>query len=323
MLGKLLKLHTSVDPTKMRAPDFLHRQQEIEQEKVRAIESHAGWRSVDACPVCQTTARTTEFLKYNIELAECNNCSARYGTKIPANLDDVYRRPGYVAYSLDDVDAHYNYRRERFGRERVAILEKHCGDMTEKRLLDIGCGNGYFLSVAMEKCQHCFGTEFSDRMRDFAHKKTGLTIYNRGLEELPEASYDIITLFDVIEHIPDPIPFLRSVDRILRRGGNVLIFTPNFDSFSLRVMREQSSIADPTEHVILYTLPSLEYLGKRVGWSTTWRETQGMDIQNIQALHMHNGAGLDPFLSKWNDELQAMINSSLCGDYGRILYTKH
>jgi 2-polyprenyl-3-methyl-5-hydroxy-6-metoxy-1,4-benzoquinol methylase len=322
MLSELLIRHKAVDVAKMRAASFLKAQDEIEHVKLKGIIENSGWKKVSSCPLCGSQEKKPEFSKHSVELVGCQNCFIRYGAEIPANLDDVYKNPGYVAYSKEDSDEHYNYRRERFGRERVGILERYCGDLTEKRLLDVGCGNGYFLSVAMEKCRHCFGTEFSDRLREFSRRKTGLTIYSHGLEELPENSFDIITLFDVIEHIPEPLPFMHAVDRILAPGGHVLIFTPNFDSFSIRVMRQYSSIVDPTEHVVLFSLPSLHFLASKLGYEVVYSETQGLDVQNILAMQQYLGEEPSPFLQQWHNELQAIINAAQCGDYARIMFRK-
>ncbi|RQW77194.1 MAG: methyltransferase domain-containing protein [Methanothrix sp.] len=322
MLSELMNNHKRVDVTKMRANNFLQKQNEIELNKVMAIQNGEGWEDVSRCPLCGCQERQAEFRKHGVDIVCCVNCGSRYGTQIAANLDDVYKNSGYLSYSKEDNEEHYNYRRERFGRERVAILEKYCGDITDKYLIDIGCGNGYFLSVAMEKCKHCYGTEFSDKLREFTEQKTGLTIYNKSLDDLPLKSFDIVTLFDVIEHIPDPDPFMQSVDKILNPGGYVLIFTPNFDSFSINVMHEYSSIVDPTEHVVLYTLPSLSFLAKKMGYDVVYSETQGLDILNILSMQQYIDDKQDHFLVEWNNELQAMINVSRCGDYARILFRK-
>src|SRR5512138_1489503 len=210
MLSRLMQTHQVVDPTKMRADDFLQAQSGIEQAKLRAILAGSGWKKIQSCPVCGAVENRLEFEKHSVKYVCCLTCDTRYTSHIAANLDDVYKSPGYLSYSKEDSDDHYNYRRERFGRERVDILERYCGDLSDKRILDVGCGNGYFLSVAMERCQHCFGTEFSEKLRQFTQHKTGLTIFSQNLDDLPEYGFDIITLFDVIEHIPDPITFMRS-----------------------------------------------------------------------------------------------------------------
>jgi 2-polyprenyl-3-methyl-5-hydroxy-6-metoxy-1,4-benzoquinol methylase len=321
-LSTLMASHRSVDVKKMRAPDFLDAQDRIEKIKLAAIEAGSGWRAVDSCPLCGWQSRQPEFSKHGILLVCCDQCGVRYGAHVPANLDDVYKNPAYVSYSKEDSDDHYDYRRERFGRERVQLLERHCQTLRDKKLVDIGCGNGYFISVAKESCGQTFGTEFSDRLRTFAAKKTGLPIFSESLDQLPETGFDVVTMFDVIEHVPDPNLFIAAVDRILNPGGHLLIFTPNFDSFGIRVMGNRSSIIDPTEHIILYTLRSLRFLAARFGYQVVYTETAGLDVQNILAMNDSTGSDRPPFLTTWHNELQAMVNVANCGDYARILLRK-
>jgi SAM-dependent methyltransferase len=322
MLQKLLEQRKDVDVSRMRAKDFLARQQELEGEKRQRIESRSGWKDVPACPVCDCAGRTPELEKYGVTLVRCADCGVRYGDRIAADPADVYGPQDYVSFSLADTEDHFLYRRDRFGRERVDILERFCGPLRPKKILDVGCGNGYFLAAAKERCDHCFGTEFSERLRAFAIEKTGLPIFDRDLSELPERGFDIITLFDVIEHIPNPVTFMQSVSALLNPGGYVLVFTPNFDSFSIRIMGQYSSIVDPTEHVVLFTLPSLDRFGGRLNFETVYTETQGLDVQNVIALAHLQGKEPDAILIEREAELQAMINASACGDYARILYRK-
>lgn len=322
MLSQLLKKYQKVDISKIRSPTFLKTQNDIEINKIQRIQQGTGWKEVKQCPLCHSTEKSYELIKHEIEMFACNQCGVRYSSKIAANLDEVYKSSQYLSYSIEDSDENFNYRMKRFGKERVNILEKYCGDLTHKKILDVGCGNGYFLAAAMAKCKHCFGSEFSEKLREFSRKKTGLPIFGEKLEQLPEKHYDIITIFDVIEHIPDPMPFMNSVDALLNKGGAILIFTPNFDSFSIRVMREFSSIIDPIEHIVLYTIPSLQYLAKIMTYEVTYHETQGLDIYSILSMQQYKGEKLNEFLKNWNGELQAMINATQCGDYGRILIKK-
>jgi 2-polyprenyl-3-methyl-5-hydroxy-6-metoxy-1,4-benzoquinol methylase len=311
-----------VDVTKMRAADFLGRQDEIERHKLAEIEKGGrGWRDVNACPVCSSAERRHELVKHGVELVACQSCGTRYGAQM-ADLDAIYKDPNYVSFSAAETVEHFTYRRERFGRERVAILEKFCGNLENKRILDVGCGNGYFLSVAAEKSKHCFGAEFSDKLRKFTEEKTGCTVFDKTLDELPAEGFDIITLFDLIEHIPEPIPFMKSVDRILSPGGYVLIFTPVFDSFGITVMGPYSSIVDPTEHVLLFTMSSLGFLGRQMGYEIVYQETQGLDVANILAMRQFKNEPADPIFVEWGNELQAIINAAGCGDYGRMMYRK-
>lgn len=322
MLSKLLDRHIPVDIGKMRKSDFLESQSKVELEKIDRISKGRGWKNVPACPVCGSGRYKEEFEKHAIPLVQCQNCELRFHTKIAADSNDVYQDPSYTVYTKEDSEEHFQYRKERFGRERIRLLEHHCGDLSQKKLLDVGCGNGYFLSAAKEKCGSCIGLELSEHLAESARKNSGVLVYCKLIEEFPDSDIDIVTAFDIIEHIHNPVQFLLAATRVLKVGGHILLYTPNFDSFSVKVLKAYSSIVDPSEHVILFNHRSLEELGKRAGLTVIHTETRGLDIHSILAFQSCSGQKQDEFLGQWLNELQAMIDASAAADYLRIIYRK-
>ncbi len=322
MFSKVFGHHIPVDIASMRKSDFLESQEQFERKKLEYIEKGHGWKPVERCPVCGSGDYEHELDKDGIPLVKCSHCELRFHTKVPADPNDVYQASDYVVYLIRSSDEHFNYRRERFGRERIKLLERHCGDLSAKTLLDVGCGEGWFLSAAAQVCKRCVGSELSVHLRESAHERTGLTIHGEPLDTFPERDFDIITVFDVIEHILEPVPFMRAAANLLAPGGYILLYTPNIDSFSVRVMKEHSSLLGATEHVILFTHGSLKILGETVGLEVVHTETHGLDVHSIMAYQSYKGEEISPFLSQWVDELQAMIDACECADYLRIIYRK-
>lgn len=322
MLSRLLSKHIRVDISKIRKANFLKSQREYELMFIEKINNKHGWRDVLVCPLCAYSKYTEEFTKYEIPLVRCKNCELRFHTKIPADPNDVYQDPNYTVCTKEDSEEHYNYRRERFGTERMRLLERHCGSLKARKILDVGCGNGYFLSVVKETGANCFGSEFSEKLRNFTIEKVGVPVYSDSLENFSEKDFDIITVFDVIEHIEKPVPFMTAASNLLKDNGYILIYTPNYDSFSIKVMKEYSSIVDPTKHVILFSYRSIEYLGEVTGLKIIHTETRGLDINSILSYQDYLGKNRSEFLVKWVDELQAMIDASGAADYLRVIYKK-
>ena len=99
-------------------------------------------------------------------------------------------------------------------------------------LLDIGCGEGFFLSNASKAGYNAKGIELSQDAVAYAKKEFRLDIETKPLEELqfPENHFDVVTLWVVLEHIPYPVTILKEAHRILKPGGLLAVSTPNIES---------------------------------------------------------------------------------------------
>lgn len=323
MLSELMKNHLKVEISKMRPKDFFKSQRAYEAQLLGLVMQKHGLKEVTACPLCGNQKdNVKELEKYGSPLIRCSNCDLRFHEKIPADLCDIYHDPAHIIYPMDaSFEEHYRYRIERFGRERARLLERHCGNLTGKKILDVGCGNGYCLSAFKETGARCYGAELSEKWSKFTSERTGVPVYTDPLENFPERDFDIITIFDVIEHVERPVPMMAAAQRLLKPKGRLLIYTPNFDSFSVKVMGEYSNNIG-VGHLILFCYKSLEYLGRETGLKIVHSETRGLDIHSILAYQDFMAEPRDPFLVRWVDELQAMIDHSGCGDYIRVLYEK-
>ena len=97
------------------------------------------------------------------------------------------------------------------------------------RLLDIGSGYGFFLEEMKNKGWEVEGIELSETGRQYTQRRINVPVHSRPVEflTLPENHFDVVTLFYVIEHLPDPVSTLREVRRIIRPGGTLLLRWPH------------------------------------------------------------------------------------------------
>jgi SAM-dependent methyltransferase len=122
-------------------------------------------------------------------------------------------------------------------------------------LLDVGCGSGFVLELARDRGWHAVrGVEPSADAIANADPALRPAIIQDVLQEglfAPE-SFDAVTLFQVLDHIPEPVAFLRECWRILRPGGAILALNHNVSAWSARLLGERSPIID-VEHTYLYS----------------------------------------------------------------------
>lgn len=129
------------------------------------------------------------------------------------------------------------------------------------RVLDVGCGRGTLLSELADRGFEVHGTEVSRAAVEGADPRTEIRIAsNLGEADYPENFFDLVILWHVLEHLPDPRETLREIRRILRPGGEVVVAVPNFSSWQARWAGPAWFHLDPPRHVYHFPLAALRML---------------------------------------------------------------
>ncbi len=129
------------------------------------------------------------------------------------------------------------------------------------KAIDIGCGPGTFLQLLKREGWECHGTELTEESASRA-SRLGIPVSVGEIDEnrFPPHSFDLITLWHVLEHLPSPLKTLKTITRLLKKGGIVAISTPNIDSLQAEVGRGQWFHLDPPRHLYLYSPRTLEQM---------------------------------------------------------------
>jgi 2-polyprenyl-3-methyl-5-hydroxy-6-metoxy-1,4-benzoquinol methylase len=133
------------------------------------------------------------------------------------------------------------------------------------RLLDVGCGTGIFLAEAQRTGRwQVTGVEPSQAAADYARLVLKLPVLNGALAEvesdLPSASFDVVTLWNVLEHLPEPITDLRRIHRLLRPGGWLIAMIPNVESLAARVFGPYWLGWELPRHLYLFPRQTLQHI---------------------------------------------------------------
>jgi SAM-dependent methyltransferase len=129
-----------------------------------------------------------------------------------------------------------------------------------KRLLDVGSAMGGFMRVAADAGFAVEGVEVSQFGADYTRNELGLPVHACSLREaaLPSSSFDVVTMWDVIEHLPDPLENLAEVNRVLRPGGLCFITTGDVSSRYARTLGKRWHLLTPPQHLFYFTPRALE-----------------------------------------------------------------
>jgi SAM-dependent methyltransferase len=162
-------------------------------------------------------------------IARCPRCGvAQTVPRPPAEQMGRYYPPAY--YPTADLDARqYDRRIGRYQRPKVAHLRRH---LRAGRVLDVGCGVGYFLHEAARGGYGTKGIEFSREAAEIGRMRFGLDIVTGDVVSaaLPEGSFDAVTFWQSLEHLHAPADALKEAHRLLAGGGVLAVGVPNFGS---------------------------------------------------------------------------------------------
>lgn len=162
---------------------------------------------------------------------KCKNCGLVYMNPI----EQVSRTNEYYSKATNNHASTIRDSYLRTAESQVRLIQKHA---TGTRLLDIGCAQGFFLYSASKAGYMVKGVELSEDAAEYGKKEFGLDIEVKPFEELrfPEDHFDVVTLWQTLEHVAHPLVILREVHRILKPGGLVAVSTPNIDGVPARIL---------------------------------------------------------------------------------------
>ena len=237
------------------------------------------------------TARNSEFNE-PFNLVECHNCGLVYLNPRPTRdrIGRYYPEENYYAYQDLDSEDWNNFRQ----KVKSFILECQPGyaqNLTwlrrivwswfkrslmvqvpyQKggRILDVGCGNGFFLKWMQKHGWETHGVEISKAACQVA-QRNGLEVFNGELQQakFPPGYFDAITISQVLEHLHSPGRCLKECQRILKRRGRLIVGVPNLGSFEARLYQQHWFELDVPRHLYFFTAATLNRLLSQSGFRT-------------------------------------------------------
>lgn len=201
-----------------------------------------------ACVICGNRETAHVFTKDGFQLRRCSSCDLVFVANPPTSdaLDELYSfDQGYHSkFAAPDAD---------MGPE-VKAARRHLDELSrfkaKGRLLDIGCSVGIFLCEARQVGWEVSGVERSPDSAEIGRQRFGLNIAAGALTQhtFVDAIFDAVTMWDVIEHLEDPLSALKTINRLLAEDGVILMETPNIDGLFPRLSYKVANTLDYWPH---------------------------------------------------------------------------
>ena len=199
------------------------------------------------CQICSGTKQKMVFkgsdqfheIPGEFYVYECENCHL-FTTHPILSSDEIekFYPEDYLCYLPaieDETNLFRKIDRSFSQKKRINIIQKK--PKGKGRILDIGCATGIDLSGLQKEGWECFGVEPNSMAAEYARERFGLNVINGYLEDIKfqDNYFDLVTIFDVLEHVPNPISFVSEVHRILKPSGWLIATLPNSDALERHI----------------------------------------------------------------------------------------
>jgi 2-polyprenyl-3-methyl-5-hydroxy-6-metoxy-1,4-benzoquinol methylase len=210
------------------------------------------------------------------DLVKCRECSFVFMRAIPTLTE------------LENHYSTYSYGGEKFlspvtVKSYNIILDEFEKYRKNNRILDVGCGVGFFLEQAKNRGWDVYGTEYSKKAIEICREK-GIDMKEGVLvsDDFDISDFDVITSFEVIEHINNPVDEIEEIKKLLRKGGLFYCTTPNFNSLLRFYLKDAYEFINYPEHLSYYTKTTLTSLLQNAGFKKKKILTTGLSLTMLK-----------------------------------------
>ena len=295
----------------IRPENLLKRYLELsEQDAANCFENEP--RAMIPCVGCGSLQVEPDFEKHGFAYGLCRDCGTLYQTPRPS-------LSAFEAFYRDSVSSNYwaeiffpavaEARRDKIFHPRAQRLADMCEaqGLAIQRLIDVGAGYGIFLDEWRKRAPdtQLVAIEPSAALAAECRFK-GFEVVENIVEQVGggyEGFADLVVCFEVLEHVYEPIAFVKSLMRLVRPGGMVFVSTLCIDGFDLQTLWQKSSQIFPPHHINFLSVVGFEKLFMRAGLVEVTVTTPGkLDVDIVS-----NASRIDPELLRGNRFIRHLI----------------
>ena len=219
------------------------------------------------CPLCESLDNEKRFVEGGYAVLRCSTCGLFFVDPYPS-VSDVRQSIGKTKESPHAALADRYAAEEAFYAEHLTSIQPHC--VGAKSLLEVGCGTGRLLELMRDTGLDCEGVELDPERAETARLRSGCKIHTAPVEELrTEKTYDVITMINVLSHIPSLPELFAAIGRLLSDRGRLIMMVGE--------MREDVERGDVLNwsipiHMHFLGFSTIDYICAKFGFRILMRE---------------------------------------------------
>jgi 2-polyprenyl-3-methyl-5-hydroxy-6-metoxy-1,4-benzoquinol methylase len=225
---------------------------------------------IDNCPICDSSLfeRFVVCKDYtvsgkNFEIKACKSCGLKLTNPRPAEneIGDYYKSESYISHSNTSkglIDKLYHQVRTITLRDKLNLINSF--GLPERKLLDIGCGTGYFLKLCQQDKWQINGIEPDPNARQIAQANTGTEIKDNILSSYVSNTFSVITMWHVLEHVHQLNLTIDWLHQHLTKEGRLVVAVPNHQSDDAKVFNEHWAAYDVPRHLYHFDRSTMKQL---------------------------------------------------------------
>ncbi len=238
-------------------------------------------------------------------------------------LSEYYKSDDYISHTdsrRNLLEQIYHIIRKRALKKKLNLINSFVKE--ERKLLDVGCGTGDFLRTAIENSWSISGVEPNPDARKIANAKTNNSVFDiPQLLEFEPNSFNVITLWHVLEHLPNLEEHIQIFNRLLKPNGHLVIAVPNYKSYDAEYYNSFWAAYDVPRHLWHFSQNGIKRLVENFGF--TFQKTAPMlfDAFYVSLLSEKYKRGfMNPFMAFWIG-LKSNLKAKRSGEYSSLVYT--
>ena len=258
--------------------------EEIRQDLVEYID----------CPMCDIDDCDLIFKKQGFGFVRCNQCALIY-------VNPQIKEDKLVGYYHNESEANTLWKDVMLKPAQVEFNNRNYGFLLDEivkyqssgSLLDIGCSYGHFLDLARKRGLDVEGMELENEAVSYARDTLGLKIHQKILAEadFEKEQFEVVTALGVLEHVSNPLDFLKNINNILKPGGVLALTLPNVESLVCLILKEKARCFTGRNHLTYFSAKTLEKMLAKAGFEILYHQTYVSGINSIA----NDLQGINPF----------------------------